>query len=139
VFCFFDSLNNITDPAQLQLALKSAARHLLPGQSFIFDLNTAYAFEARMFTQQDLNKTSRIRYRWRGDWDPFTRLIQVKMKFWVGDQVFEELHVQRAYDMDDVIDMLDEAGFERIRVFHSYTLDPPRAKSDRLHFAAIRK
>jgi SAM-dependent methyltransferase len=139
VFCFFDSLNNITDPADFQKALISAGKHLESGQSFIFDLNMAYAFEARMFTQQDLNKTSKIRYRWRGDWDPTTRLIHVNMKFWVGDQIFEEMHIQRAYEIDDVTDMLVLAGFERIRVFHSYTLDPPRTKSDRIHFAAIKK
>jgi SAM-dependent methyltransferase len=139
VFCFFDSLNNITDPNDLQKAFLSAAKHLESGQSFIFDMNMAYAFEAGMFTQQDLNKTSKIRYRWRGNWDSDTRLIHVAMKFWVGEHIFEELHVQRAYEIDDVMDMLATAGFGNIRVFHSYTLDPPRAKSDRVHFAVIKK
>lgn len=138
VFSFFDSFNNITDPVQLQRAFDSAYKHLVPGGSFIFDMNTAYAFEAKLFNQQDLAKTSRVRYRWRGDWDPKTRLIRVVMKFWVGDQVFEELHIQRAYEMEDIVDMLMKAGFKDIKFFNSYTLQPPRAKSDRIHFTAIR-
>jgi SAM-dependent methyltransferase len=138
VFSFFDSFNNITDAGQLQAAFKSAYKHLIPGGSFIFDMNTAYAFEAKLFNQQDLAKSTKIRYRWRGEWNPKTRLIHVNMKFWVGDQVFEELHIQRAYELEAILDMLIEAGFKEIKFFHSYTLQPPREKSDRIHFSAIR-
>ena len=138
VFSFFDSFNNITDKEQLQSAFASAYRHLVPGGSFIFDMNTAYAFEEKLFNQQDLAKTSKVRYRWRGEWNPETRLIEVTMKFWAGDQVFEEIHNQRAYGLEETVDMLMEAGFKDIRFFHSYTLQPPRSKSDRIHFCALR-
>jgi SAM-dependent methyltransferase len=138
VLSFFDSFNNIKDKEQLQAAFRSAYNHLVPGGSFIFDMNTAYAFEEKLFNQQDLSKSSKVRYRWKGDWDPKTRLIHVTMKFWVGDQVFEELHVQRAYGLEETIDMLMEAGFVDIRFFHSYTLQPPREKSDRIHFTMLR-
>lgn len=138
VFSFFDSFNNITEADDLQHAFNSACKHLNPGGSFIFDMNTKYAFEAKLFNQQDLAKTSKIRYRWRGEWDPKTRMIHVTMKFWVGDQVFEELHIQRAYELEATLDMLIEAGFKDIKFFHSYTLQPPREKSDRIHFTAIR-
>lgn len=138
VFSFFDSFNNITDQSMLQDAFKRAFAHLIPGGSFIFDMNTAYAFQAKLFNQQDLAKTSKIRYRWRGDWDPKERLIHVVMKFWVGEQEFEELHIQRAYELEQIVEMLMEAGFEDIKFFHSYTLQPPRTKSDRIHFTALR-
>ena len=138
VFSFFDSFNNIIDKVQLQAAFSSAYKHLVPGGSFIFDMNTSYAFEEKLFNQQDLTKTSKVRYRWRGEWDAKTRLIHVTMKFWVGDQVFEELHIQRAYGLEETVEMLMEAGFTDIRFFHSYTLQPPRDKSDRIHFCAIR-
>jgi hypothetical protein len=34
--------------------------------------------------------------------------------------------------------MLEMGGFEQIRSYHSYTLDPPRPKSDRVHYTAIK-
>ena len=138
VFSFFDSLNNITNPGHLKMALETAYKHLKPGGSFIFDMNTAYAFAAKMFNQQDLNKASKIRYRWRGDWDEDTQTITVKMKFWVGEREFEETHIQRAYPIDQVITMLEDIGFVHIRAFHSYTLEKPRQKSDRIHFACLK-
>jgi SAM-dependent methyltransferase len=135
---FFDSLNNILDPDDLQSAFHRVFAHLNPGGSFIFDLNMAYAFEERMFDQEHLNPRSKLRYTWVGDYDPGTRIITVRMKFWYGGQEFDEVHRQRAYAKDEVFEMLERAGFTDLRAYHSYTLDRPRPKSDRLHFTAIR-
>lgn len=137
-YSFFDSLNYITDPDQLQRALKRVAAHLPSEGSFIFDVNTAYAFEADMFSQENLKSKSKVRYKWRGEWDPATQMIAVHMRFWHGDEEIEETHYQRAYDDDQIRAMLADAGFIDIRAFHSYTLNPPRFKSDRLHYTAIK-
>jgi len=137
-FSFFDSLNNILDPERLQMAFHRVAAHLRPGGSFIFDLNTAYAFEAQLFDQQFLRSNARLRYKWVGDWDPESRIITVTMDFWYREEPFREIHRQRAYEDEEIRAMLTAAGFESIRAFHSYTLNPPRYKSDRVHYAAIR-
>jgi len=135
---FFDSLNNIVDPEGLRGTFESVAAHLRPGGSWIFDLNTAYAFEARMFDQENLRANARLRYKWVGEWDAESREITVDMRFWRGEEEFHETHRQRAYEQEEVETMLRGAGFGHIRVFHSYTLNPPRFKSDRLHYAAIK-
>lgn len=137
-FSFFDSLNNITDPGRLQQAFHRVYEHLNGGGSFIFDLNTAYAFEQRMFDQQNLSPRAKLRYKWVGDWNERTRTITVDMRFWRGGREFRETHVQRAYSEAEVRDMLAEAGFEEVRAFTSYTLNPPRHSSDRLHFTALK-
>ncbi|MEA2554480.1 MAG: hypothetical protein QOJ65_2656 [Fimbriimonadaceae bacterium] len=137
-FSFYDSLNNITDPERLQMAFDQVAAHLAPGGSWVFDLNTAYAFEQRMFDQQNLKQDAELRYRWTGDWDSVARLITVDMMFWYKGEEFHEVHVQRAYEQDQVHSMLDRAGFTDVQVYNSYTLEPPRKKSDRVHYTAIR-
>jgi ubiquinone/menaquinone biosynthesis C-methylase UbiE len=137
-YSFFDSLNNITEPGRLQMAFRRVYEHLNPGGSFIFDLNTAYAFQQRMFDQENLKPNAKLRYKWVGDWNEKTRLITVDMRFWRSGQEFRETHVQRAYDEAEVRAMLAEAGFEGVRAFTSYTLNPPRFTSDRLHFTALR-
>ncbi|HSI73807.1 MAG TPA: class I SAM-dependent methyltransferase [Fimbriimonas sp.] len=137
-YSFFDSLNNITDPERLQMAFCRAAEHVESGGSFIFDMNTSYAFEQRMFDQQHLKPSSKLRYKWVGEWDAASRLITVDMRFLYGQEEFREMHVQRAYEQDEIRGMLLEAGFSDVRAYHSYTLDPPRRTSDRLHWTAIR-
>lgn len=137
-FSFFDSLNYIIDPFQLEMAIGRIADHLVSGGSFIFDLNTAYAFEEQLFDQQNLSLKSKVRYDWKGHWDPETRLIRVEMDFWRGERAYHEVHWQRAHSDLEVRAMLERAGFREITAYHSYTLDRPRKKSDRVHYAAIR-
>jgi hypothetical protein len=136
---FFDSLNNILEPEGLLSAFQRVAEHLNPGGSWIFDLNTAYAFDADLFDQEYLRPKAKLRYKWVGDWNPETRIITVDMRFWRGDEAIHEVHRQRAYDEIEVREMLAAAGFSRVRAFHSYTLNPPRHKSDRIHYTAIRE
>lgn len=137
-FSFFDSLNYITDAAAFRAALFRLSEHLEPGGSLIFDLNTAYAFEAKMFDQQSPARGAKIQYRWRGDYDPGTRLIQVTMNFEVRGEAFQEVHIQRAHPHDEVVQNLRDAGFTQIECFESYTLDRPRKRTDRVHYAALR-
>lgn len=136
-YSFFDSLNYITEPDRIESAIMHVAHHLERGGSFIFDLNTAFAFEEKMFDQKDLRQKAPIQYRWRGDYDSRTRLIQVHMDFWRGGEHFTECHVQRAHTDEEIREWLKRAGFEFVRCYDSYTLDPPRAASDRVHYTAL--
>lgn len=137
-YSFFDSLNYITTSEGLREAIHRVGEHLRPGGSFVFDLNTSYAFEQNMFDQEDLRKRALIRYKWSGKYDKATRIIEVDMTFWRNDETIVERHVQRAHRDEEVREYLEEAGFVKVRAFDSYTLDPPRKRSDRLHYTAIR-
>lgn len=135
-YSFFDSFNYITEPDDLRLAIEQVARHLGPGGSLVFDMNTAYAFEKKMFDQKETRKSAPIRYDWVGEYDAGTKLIRVDMRFERNGATFEEIHWQRAYETDEILGWLELAGFGEVLVYDSYTLQPPRRKSDRLHFAA---
>ena len=137
-FSFFDSLNYVTGIDGFRQAISRVGAHLEPGASFIFDLNTAYAFENRMFDQQERNQKAPIRYSWKGEYDPTDRIIQVSMRFEVDGQAFEETHYQRAHSDEEVQEALRLAGFGSVRAYDSYTLDPPRKKSDRVHYMAVK-
>lgn len=137
-YSFFDSLNYITDPGAAESAIHRIGAHIQPGGSFVFDLNTAYAFEEKMFDQHDLRKKAEIRYDWKGDYDPATRVIRVDMTFWRGDTEFKEFHIQRAHTHEEVVAWLSAAGFVRMEWFESYTMEPPRHDTDRVHYCAIK-
>lgn len=132
-FSFFDSLNNITDANAFFEALKRVREHLNPGGAFLFDLNTAYAFEKKMFDQKELRESEPIRYEWFSDWNPETRLCTIKMEFWTNDEKFSETHVQRAYSVSELETMMRAAGFSEVEFFDAYTLNRPHEKSDRIH------
>ncbi len=136
VFSFFDSLNNVLTLSDLQQAFQHIYDHLIPEGSFVFDLNTPYAFEQKLFDQRSMAKKAKLKYNWVGAYDPQTKIIKVNMEFWWQDNHFTEVHFQRAYDPDEVIPLLEAVGFTSIRCYHSYGLEPPRKTSDRVHFVA---
>lgn len=138
-YSFFDSFNYITDPAQLALAIKAIYEHLVDGGVLVFDVNTEIAFAEKLFDQRNLKKSAPLRYKWVGSYDKETRLIEVDMQFWTEDGPFKEVHVQRAHKHEELIEMMRNAGFAEISAYDSYTLNPPRRDSDRLHYVGIKR
>lgn len=137
-YSFFDSLNYISELEGLREAIARVGAHLEPGASFVFDVNTEYAFEQRMFDQRDQRKNAKIRYEWTGTYDPENRVISVDMKFWKDGQEFTETHIQRAHSDHEIKAALRDGGFDWVRSYDSYTLDPPNKQSDRVHYYAIK-
>jgi SAM-dependent methyltransferase len=135
-FSFFDSLNYIADLDGFRAAISQVAKHLEPEGSFIFDLNTAYAFENEMFSQSDMRKNSMLKYKWDGRYDPAARIIRVEMDFWKEGEHLQEVHVQRAHSEEEVRAALTDAGFGEIELYESYTLRKPRKSTDRVHYVA---
>lgn len=139
----FDSLNYILDPADLRQAFLRVAEHLSPGGSLLFDLNTEYALAEGMFNQSCTRRGEKLHYRWRSRYDADARLCTVHMRFTYDDggderKIFTEVHRQRAYHKDEIVGWLHDAGFEQTHVYDAYSLDPPKKRSDRLFYLAIK-
>ena len=132
-FSFFDSLNNITDPSSFLEALKRVKEHLNPNGAFLFDMNTAYSFEKKLFDQRELRESEPIRYEWKSLWDANSRISTIRMDFWTNDEKFSETHVQRAYSISELETMMRTAGFSEVEFFDAYTLNRPHNQSDRIH------
>ena len=142
VVSVFDSLNNLIEPDRFAQCLQRVYRHLnMPG-AFVFDLNTEYAFVHKMFDQSERRRYAPVRYRWRSEYDPTTRLCTIRMEFWVNEagkeRYFVEVHRQRAYSDAEVRSMLQAAGFRKVHAFDAYTLNPPHRRSDRVFYVALR-
>jgi SAM-dependent methyltransferase len=140
---FFDSLNYILEPERLARAIQRVAAHLRPGGVFIFDLNSEFALRNFFFDQDNLNTDERLRYDWDSEYFPDTRLCCVHMKFWYReesglDRTFEEQHWQYAYRVEEMLAMLEAAGFAESRTYQAYTLRPPHRTSDRIFYVARR-
>ena len=140
VVALYDSLNYIVDPDGLQRCFEGVSRGLRAGGLMIFDLNTERALRIGLFTQNNVNSTEPLEYRWKSHWDDERRLCRVEMKFrWrgPGEKVeFSETHYERAYDDDEIREMLARAGMETLRVFEAYTFHEPGAFSNRVYYVA---
>jgi ubiquinone/menaquinone biosynthesis C-methylase UbiE len=137
----FDSLNYIVDPERLAQAMLRVAAHLTRSGLFIFDLNTEFALRNHFFDQDNLDTQERLRYDWDSDYFPRTRLCRVRMRFWYREEngqerAFEEVHWQYAYRAEEIMAMLNAAGFDEIATYQAYTLRAPGRTADRIFYVA---
>ncbi|MFW5867633.1 MAG: class I SAM-dependent DNA methyltransferase [Armatimonadota bacterium] len=140
VVALYDSFNYIIDPAGLQRCFEGVSHALKPGALLIFDMNTERALRIGLFTQNNTNSTEPLEYRWKSHWDDARKLCRVDMKFrWrgPGEKIeFSETHYERAYEEDDVREMLARAGMETLHVFDAYTFHEPGVFSNRVYYVA---
>ncbi len=141
--CLFDSLNYLLTTDDLRRAFSGVRRHLAPGGSMVFDMNTVRALETGMFNQRGTGRDDRLTFDWHSAWDPRSRLCTIAMEFRVREaresregqqtRVFHETHVQRGYTESEIRSAAEDAGLELLSIYQAFTTRPLAARSDRLH------
>jgi ubiquinone/menaquinone biosynthesis C-methylase UbiE len=138
--CLYDSLNYVTEPSQVAAAFRGVRSVLREGGYFIFDVNAEHAFEAELFTQDNLRYNEDLKYVWKSEYNPSSRLCQVWMHFEVLDEAepkrFSERHCERCHSSDELRQWLREASLDPVGEFEAYTFRKPRGASERLFFVA---
>lgn len=140
VVSLYDSLNYIIDPEGLAACFQGVGRALRPGGLMIFDLNTTRALRIGLFTQTNASTREPLLYRWKSHWDEQRKLCRVEMYFrWrgPGEPVeFRETHYERAYEEDEVREMLAAAGMETRHYYDAYSFRSPGSFSNRVFYVA---
>ena len=138
--CLYDSLNYLPDADHLLRAFKGVARCLLPGGAFVFDINSIFALQANLFTQQNQNPDAPVRYRWVSQYDPEERLATVEMEFHISatGETLHATHRQKGYTVAEVSAALEAAGFQVNGTYDAFSLLPPGQFSDRIYFVALK-
>ncbi|MFO7948108.1 MAG: class I SAM-dependent methyltransferase [Armatimonadota bacterium] len=143
VVSLYDSLNYILKPKALAEAIAEAYRVLNSGGLFIFDMNTIRALSAGLFNQSNLDSNAPLRYSWEAHWDRRRRICRVDMiYYWDGDdgqKHFRETHYQRAYEKEQILTMLEMAGFSDYEALTGYTFRPLTSGADRAYYIAYRE
>lgn len=140
VISLFDSLNYILEADKLQQAFYRVAEHLEPNGLFIFDMNTEFALAAGFFDQCNAATRGPVVYDWKSSYNAATRICRIAMSFLYRREIppreVQLVHYQRAYDQEEVCEMLRAAGFEVHAVYDGYTFQPATRRSDRVFFVA---
>lgn len=119
----FDSLNNLTEPTDLQKTFAAALRHLNPGGWLAADLNTPAGLR-ELWREEDWEEDGvRLIY----GYDPETKLG--RLEAWVGGEL--EVHLERGYEPEEVAAMLRTTGFENVFCLTYPEGRPPHPLSDR--------
>jgi SAM-dependent methyltransferase len=142
--CNFDSLNYLTEPSDLARALVRFGNSLRPGGYAIFDMNTAGSLEASQSEEVMVHRVSAGLSLWESSWDAASRINTVRMTNFVrkADGLYamsEEVHRERAYDLQVVEDALLSAGFARVESWDARYLSKVSGDTRRVQFLAVKE
>lgn len=139
--CCLDSINYVTDPAALLAAFQRVELFLEPDGIFIFDINTPLKFQ-RMNGHSYVREDGDVYCVWqcivndrlcRYEFDIFENQGQNR---WMR---YYETHEEYLYTPELLRGLLDQAGFEKIKIYPELSFDPITGQEDRLFFTARKR
>jgi len=139
--CCLDSINYVTDPKKLQKAFRRVHLFLMPGGTFLFDINSPAKLEG-LDGQVFLDETEDAYCVWRAEWSKRSRICSYFMDIFQLDRETglwdrgEELHRERAWSVEELTDMLRLAGFRDIKTYGQLKMHPPSPDEERIFFTA---
>lgn len=139
-----DSINYITDEADLLQVFRLVNNYLDPGGIFIFDLNTRYKYEELLGDQTICENRDEGSFIWENYYDPEEAINTYDMTFYIKEEDgrysrYEETHFQKAYQLETVCELLEHAGLELLQIYEEGTLHKPSKTTERVYFIAREK
>ena len=152
-----DSMNYLTSKEELLQVFRLVNNYLDPGGYFIFDMKTAYNYEVLMGDRVIAENREDCSLSWENFYDKATGMNQYDITIYTKAEFeedefedeeeeqenlpplyerLEESHVQRAYPVEEIISLLQEAGLEFVAVYGGCTKEAPKPDSDRVYFIA---
>lgn len=142
---YCDVINYITDASDLKKVFQNVADTLKVGGLFIFDIHSLYQVEHNYINQTFADVTDDASYIWfcsegdeRGEmFHDLTFFSREDNKY----RRFEEFHHQKTYSIDFYKKLLDESGFENLKIYADFSLKENEIgeKSERIFFLAEKR
>ena len=139
-----DSLNYILEEEELLEVFRLVNNYLDPGGIFLFDLNTRYKYEELMGENTIAENRESCSFIWENDYDKEKCINEYNLTIYIEGEDgrydrWEETHFERFYETEKVIELLEKAGMEFLRVTDEFTDCPPDTDSQRIVFLAREK
>lgn len=140
--CCLDSLNYLTDVRALRRTLQRLHLFVAPGGVFIFDINSPKKLRA-LDGQVFLDEREDVYCVWRAEFEKRSRICTFGMDIFQreGDLWYRSLeeHREKAWEVEELTDLLCAAGFGQIRTWGDCKLRAPGEDEERIYFTCIRE
>lgn len=155
VICICDSLNYIMKEKELKQIFHLVNNYLDPGGIFLFDMNTEYKYKNILADNIIAENREDCSFIWENYYNEKESINEYQVTIFVkadsGEETggqepqrnlyerFRETHYQKAYSIERVKGLLEEAGMEFIGVYDAFTETPPGETTERVCFLAREK
>lgn len=126
IYSCCDSLNYLTEQEDVFQTFKLVNNYLEENGLFIFDINTLYKYKEVLGSQVFAEQSEDAAYIWENYYDEEEEINEFNVNFFIKDENgkyerTEEVHYQKAYSVDIIKTLLNEAGLELLAVYDDYT------------------
>ena len=137
--CTLDSINHLTDKKLVQKTFNRVSLFMNPGGLFVFDVNSVYKHRNVLSDNVFVFDTEEVYCVWQNT--PLEDdAVEISLDFFIpeGESYcrMTETFCEKAYTVEDLTQMLSEAGFELEGIYGDMTLDAPKEDEQRLIFVS---
>ena len=139
VICALDSINHLKNRKQVEKTLERVQLFLNPGGCFVFDVNTRYKHREILANNVFVYDTEKVYCVWQNFLQENDAIRIVLDFFEKQGQTYErssEAFTEQVYDAEELLAMLQNAGFTDIKIYDELTCEEPQEKSQRLFFVS---
>lgn len=144
VISICDSMNYILEEEDLLTVFKLVNNYLDPKGLFIFDLNTPYKYRELLGETTISENREEGSFIWDNYFDEEERINEYDLTLFIREQgdlyrKYEETHYQRAYELETVKNVIEQAGMEFVAAYDAFAKEPVKADSERIYVIAREK
>lgn len=144
-----DSMNYITTEKDLLKVFQLVNNYLDPRGIFIFDMKTEHYYRDVLGDTTIAENREEASFIWENTYNKDTRINEYELTIYQQikeqkrkDRLFkrsEEIHIQRAYPLCVLKEILKEAGMEFVAAYDALTKNPVTQESERMYLIAREK
>ena len=136
-----DSVNYLLHEEEMNKLFSRVKTYVKPGGYFIFDLKTAYCYRNIIGNQTWVEQDEEVSYIWENYFYEDEMVNEYDLTLFIREESdlyrkYEELHYQKAYELEQVKELLLQAGMEFVAAYDAFTHDPVTAESERMYIIA---
>ncbi len=141
VISICDSINYILEADDLRHVFELVNNYLDPKGIFIFDLNTVYKYRELLGENTISENREESSFIWDNYFYEDEMVNEYDLTLFIREKdnlyrKYEELHYQKAYELEQVKRLLEEAGMEFVAAYDAFTHEPVREDSERIYIIA---
>lgn len=143
-----DSMNYITSEEDLLQVFRLVNNYLEKDGVFIFDMNTEYKYKELMGDTTIAENREDVSFIWENLYDEEQKLNEYSLTIFAKAEQeeedegaplyekYEEVHLQKAYSLEDVKRLLAEAGLQFAAAYDVLTKEAPGPQCERMYIVA---
>lgn len=142
IICVCDSMNYMINEDDLSKVFHLVSNYLDPSGLFIFDMDTEYLYREVLGDTTTYMSHESGDFIWENIFHPEEMINEVNLSLYHKEadshlySKHQETHVRKAYNLDTIRKLLDEADMKFLKAYHELSDEEPRSDSERIYVIA---